>query len=180
MRTISHLCPGIGSDFPCPLIGSDSGYLTLATAETIMAMAPGLITAATRIYQIKIELTEVRPTIWRRVLVPDAMTLDELHDVVQGAMGWQDSHLHEFEVDGLRFGVPDPEEDEDDEFFDDAGATLGLVADEGSVMFYLYDFGDCWSHTLTVEASIGSRVRRCGIRDAWPAPDPARLRTSAA
>lgn len=136
-------------------------------------MAPGLITAATQIYQIKIALTEVRPSVWRRVLVPDAMTLDELHDVIQAAMGWQDSHLHEFEIDGLRFGVPDPEEDDDDEFFDAAGATLGLVAGEGSTMTYLYDFGDCWSHLLTVEASSdpepGARYPRC-IAGARPCP----------
>jgi hypothetical protein len=135
-------------------------------------MAPGLITAQTRIYQIKIELRDVRPSVWRRVLVPDAMTLGELHEVVQRAMGWQDCHLHEFEVDALRFGIPDPENDDDD-LFDDATAALGLVAGERSELFYLYDFGDCWAHTLTVEAALapepGARYPRC-VDGARPCP----------
>ena len=135
-------------------------------------MAPGLITAQTRIYQLKIELRAVRPTVWRRVLVPDAMTLAELHEVIQHAMGWQDCHLHEFEVDALRFGIPDPEQDDED-LFDDALATLGLVAGERGQLFYLYDFGDCWAHTLTVEAAIApepaARYPRC-VAGARPCP----------
>lgn len=135
-------------------------------------MPPGLITAATRIFQIKIELTEVRPTVWRRVLVPDALTLAELHEVVQSAMGWESAHLHEFEIEAQRFGVPDPEEDDED-VIDDTMATLGLVAGEGSELFYLYDFGDCWSHGLTVEAVLaaepGARYPRC-IAGARPCP----------
>lgn len=135
-------------------------------------MAPGIITAQTRIFQIKVELRDLRPTVWRRVLVPDAMTLAELHDVVQQAMGWPDGHLHEFEVEALRFGIPDPEEDDDD-LFDDAAATLGLVAGEGSELFYLHDFGASWGHILTVETTLapepGARYPRC-VAGARPCP----------
>lgn len=135
-------------------------------------MGPGLITAETRIFQIKMELGEVRPTVWRRVLVPDALTLAELHAVIQSAMGWEDYHLHEFEIEAQRFGVPDPEEDDAD-LIDDAGATLGLVASEGSELSYLYDFGDSWEHTLTVEAVLapepGARYPRC-VAGARPCP----------
>ena len=135
-------------------------------------MAAGLITAQTRIFQIKLELRDIRPTVWRRVLVPDAMTLAELHEVIQEAMGWQDCHLHEFEVEALRFGIPDPDGDDDD-LFDEATATLGLVAGEGSELFYLYDFGECWSHTLIVERTFapepGARYPRC-VAGARPCP----------
>ncbi|MBA3742861.1 plasmid pRiA4b ORF-3 family protein [Sporichthya sp.] len=134
-------------------------------------MAPGLITASTRILQIKIELGEVRPHVWRRVLVPDAMTLNGLHDVIQQAMGWTDSHLHEFEIDAQRFAPPD--EDNDEEVLDSTTATLGLVAGQNSDLSYLYDFGDGWSHTLIVEAVLapepGGRYPRC-LAGARPCP----------
>lgn len=137
-------------------------------------MPPGLITAMTRILQIKIELTDVRPAVWRRVLVPDSMSLAELHDVIQQSMGWNDSHLHEFEIDAQRFGVPDPDPEEHDEsLIDEATTTLGLVASEGDELSYLYDFGDCWQHTLTVEASRapdpGARYPRC-VAGSRPCP----------
>ena len=48
------------------------------------------------IYQIKVTLRDTRPPIWRRLLVPAGLTLDALHDVLQVAMGWDDSHMHEF------------------------------------------------------------------------------------
>ena len=50
------------------------------------------------IYQIKVTLRDTKPPIWRRLLVPSGMTLDALHDVLQLAMGWDDSHLHEFRI----------------------------------------------------------------------------------
>lgn len=67
------------------------------------------IAAKTRIFQLKIQLREVRPPVWRRVLVPGEMSLAELHEVVQVVMGWTDSHLHEFEAGRTRYGVPDPD-----------------------------------------------------------------------
>jgi len=60
------------------------------------------------IYQIKVTLRYTRPPIWRRLLVPAGLTLDALHDVLQLAMGWDDSHMHEFRIGQRRFGKPDP------------------------------------------------------------------------
>ena len=50
------------------------------------------------ILQIKIRLLGISPMIWRRVLVPESMSLRELHGVVQLAMGWEGIHLFEFSV----------------------------------------------------------------------------------
>ncbi len=47
-------------------------------------------------YQLRIVLKSVKPPVWRRVLVPGDITLAELHQVIQTAMGWADCHLHEF------------------------------------------------------------------------------------
>lgn len=66
---------------------------------------------ATPLVQLRIELRWVRPKVWRRVLVPSSMTLAKLHHVIQAAMGWSDSHLHEFAVGQQRYGEADPQWD---------------------------------------------------------------------
>jgi len=51
-------------------------------------------------YELKVTLREVRPPIWRRVRVAGSLTLRDLHHVLQVALGWTHSHLHEFEIRG--------------------------------------------------------------------------------
>jgi hypothetical protein len=62
------------------------------------------------IYQIKVTLLGTSPPIWRRLLAPADLTLAQLHDVLQAAMGWEDGHMHEFSIGQRRFGRPDPED----------------------------------------------------------------------
>jgi hypothetical protein len=62
------------------------------------------------IYQIKVTLLGTDPPIWRRLLIPADLTLEQLHDVLQAAMGWEDCHMHEFRIGKQRFGKPDPME----------------------------------------------------------------------
>ena len=59
------------------------------------------------IYQIKISLIGAKPPIWRTVLVPSDLDLDAFHDVIQVAMGWTDSHLHQFIANNVSYGIPD-------------------------------------------------------------------------
>jgi hypothetical protein len=113
-------------------------------------MSVGRVTAKTRIYEIKIELREVRPAVLRRVQVPGELSLAGLHVVVQVAMGWTDSHLHEFEIDGVRYGLPDPDWDFD-EVRDETRVKLCRLLGQGDRVDYSYDFGDGWTHRLTVE-----------------------------
>ena len=58
------------------------------------------------IFQFKITLKEIKPPIWRRIQVKDC-SLDKLHEHIQTAMGWTNSHLHQFEIDGVRYGDPE-------------------------------------------------------------------------
>jgi len=62
------------------------------------------------IYQLKITLDDSRPPIWRRVLVPGSFNLYQLHQVIQGAMGWTDSHFHQFDINSERYAIPSIED----------------------------------------------------------------------
>src|SRR5665213_2344892 len=64
------------------------------------------------IYQLKVTLKDINPPIWRRILVSPSTSLFQLHDILQLAMGWMDSHLHEFTKDETHYQPPeeDPEE----------------------------------------------------------------------
>ena len=54
------------------------------------------------VVQLRISLMDHTPTIWRRLLVPGEIKLSKLHTIFQVAMGWEDYHLHAFEIDGQR------------------------------------------------------------------------------
>ena len=100
-------------------------------------------------FELRVVLRDIEPTIWRRVRVPADAPLGVVHEVLQVAFGWTDSHLHDFEIGAIRFGMADIE----DEIFcvDEDGAPLGAVALQGSTFVYRYDFGDDWKHEVTVE-----------------------------
>jgi hypothetical protein len=101
------------------------------------------------IYQLKISLAEVSPPVWRRVLVPGGFTLDRLHRVIQYAMGWQNCHLHCFDIEGVQYGEPDP--DGELAVRDELDHRLDAVAVKGTRFTYTYDFGDWWEHDVQVE-----------------------------
>ena len=104
------------------------------------------------VYEIRIALQDIRPPIWRLVQVPDTLPLIRLHDVLQTVIGWTDSHLHQFEKDGMRWGVPEDDEDYGIEIVDERRTTIGAVlTTPGDSMLYIYDFGDKWRHDVTLE-----------------------------
>jgi hypothetical protein len=101
------------------------------------------------VYQLKVVLAGVAPSVWRRLLVPGAYTLDRVHRVIQYAMGWHDYHLHSFEVAGVQYGEPDP--DGELSIADEMDYRLDAVAAKGDRLRYTYDFGDWWEHEILVE-----------------------------
>jgi hypothetical protein len=106
-------------------------------------------------YQIKLELSGSKPKIWRRLIIPADMLLSDLHKVIQTAMGWTNSHLHQF-VKGRVFLEPPPEDD----FWDSTGIdytdyTISrLLEKKNDKIVYEYDFGDGWEHTIKLEKVI--------------------------
>ncbi len=106
--------------------------------------------SAKPLWQLRIELMGIKPVIWRRVLVPGTITLGKLHQVIQEAMGWLDVHLHEFDINDVRFGEPDPEWDTGDVISEKRVKLKNAL--EGTATFhYMYDFGDGWNHRIKVE-----------------------------
>jgi hypothetical protein len=115
-------------------------------------------------YQLKVTLDGITPPIWRRLLLPASISLKGLHDVLQKAMGWTNSHLHQFEAQGQIFGIPDPEVREATK--SEARTQLGEVLQrEKDTMLYEYDFGDGWIHKIVLEqigkAADGVAVSSC-------------------
>ena len=102
------------------------------------------------ILQLRVSLEDIEPRIWRRIQVPDSFTLKQMHRVIQLAMGWQDSHLHDFTVSGKRYGERDPEDEEI--VIDERTVRLrDLPLSIGGCLGYTYDFGDNWRHQVIIE-----------------------------
>src|SRR5687767_14826844 len=102
------------------------------------------------VHILKVSLEDIRPPIWRRICVPSAFTLGQLHDVLQAAMGWTNSHLHQFEVGDMLYSDPTFELDGFDvEVEDESSITVAeALPRKGSQAVYEYDFGDGWKHLL--------------------------------
>jgi hypothetical protein len=110
--------------------------------ESTIAAKPSSI-----IYQLKITLKDVKPSIWRRIQVQGDITLKAFHRILQTVMGWTDSHLHEFIVKGVSYG-----DSEDEDALDERKYRLNkLNLQEKEKFFYVYDFGDNWEHIILVE-----------------------------
>jgi len=102
----------------------------------------------------------------REIDVPAAITLDELHDVLQVAMGWTDSHLHQFRAEAATYGVPDGEWEDDE--LDERGVRL---ADLPRRFVYAYDFGDGWEHDVELVGPGSDRPGCIGGEGACPPED---------
>jgi hypothetical protein len=109
-----------------------------------------------KIARLKITLDDVEPRVMRRVDVPFDIRLDRLHLVIQAAMGWTNSHLFEFRLGETGWGIPN--RDFPDDAQDARKASLAkLLTAYGKKKFdYIYDFGDCWEHTIAVEKILES------------------------
>ena len=115
------------------------------------------------IYRIKVTLRHIAPPVWRRIEIPADIKLGKLHDVLQMAMGWTDSHLHGFRAGRDSYGVPDPNFPGD--FNNERNVRLNQIANEGDTIIYDYDFGDSWEHDLKIEKTLppepGAHYPRC-------------------
>jgi hypothetical protein len=113
------------------------------------------------LYELKVVVNRIDPPIWRLIQVPPRTSLRRLHKILQVAMGWTNSHLHMFKVDGREYGEPDPEYDF--EVLDEAKLTLEKIFAGGKKSFqYEYDMGDSWLHDITLKRQIESEDIKAG------------------
>ena len=106
------------------------------------------------IVRLHVTLLDVDPAIWRRIEVPADFTLKALHDVLQRAMGWYGYHLHHFEIGGILYGEPSPDDAEfDRDIVNQRKLKLATLGEEGDRLFeYVYDYGDNWCCAIVIEA----------------------------
>jgi hypothetical protein len=117
-----------------------------------------------RVYQFRIALRDSRPPIWRRIQVKNC-TLDKLHEHIQTAMGWTNSHLHHFRIGGQLYGDPllMQENFEDMGYKDSTTTKISQIVLKDGRRFrfrYEYDFGDCWDHDVLFEGFLRAEPRR--------------------
>lgn len=113
------------------------------------------------VYRFKVVLAGSRPPIWRRIEILD-VPLAKLHEAIQTAMGWSNSHLHLFQVDDIRYTDPKMMDDGIPSPCEKSYARLkisDLIEVHGPTpkLTYLYDFGDGWEHNVTLETQIDSQ-----------------------
>lgn len=101
---------------------------------------------------LELEITLSGTELRRRLTIPVQFTLADLHIAVQIAMGWSNYHLHEFTVDGKRYGDPEEQDENwpDGRVYDEGNQQLGKLFERSESIGYLYDFGDSWEHTVTL------------------------------
>lgn len=107
------------------------------------------------IYRVHVSIREINPAIWRRIELSSQTTLKQFHRVLQIVMGWKNQHLHEYIIEGQRYGTPDPAYDDPGQVLRETGVCLVTVLPKPGVeILYLYDFGDFWQHDIRLEAVL--------------------------
>jgi Plasmid pRiA4b ORF-3-like protein len=112
-------------------------------------------------YRVRIDLKGTRPPLWRRLELASDLFLDQVHEIIQVAFGWTDSHLHQFASGPGHYG-PETEHylcpfqvEEGDTGIPEEDVRLDeVLADSGDKLFYDYDFGDGWEHVVKLEAVL--------------------------
>lgn len=102
-----------------------------------------------------IELEEISPLVWRRIVVPANYNLYQLHMALQGAFGWENSHLFQFcekdLSDTIGYGIPD-DLDSDTKVVEAKRTKMSKIFKKVRQKYhYIYDFGDYWKHQITFE-----------------------------
>ncbi len=114
-------------------------------------------------YELRVVMKDIEPPVWRTIQVPESTTLHRLHQVLQVAMGWTNSHLYLFHVGGKTYGEPSPEWES--EVLDATITTLEQIVSHGNRSFvYEYDLGDSWMHEISLQRTVeagGEERPRC-------------------
>jgi hypothetical protein len=138
---------------------------------------------------VRVDVVGAKPPIWRRLDLRGELSLAQVHEHLQAAIGWYDSHLHRFQGPGVAmwdtpYFLTDADlEEGDDVGTHEADARLDQVLrTPGDRLGYVYDFGDGWQHRLRLESTRPATptdpdARCVGGRRAGPAEDVGGIHT---
>lgn len=113
-------------------------------------------------YICKIVIEDTHPPVWRRVLIPDRITFQELHQIIQVLFGWQDAHLHEFTRQADYVFIGD-EEDFWGNQYDEKKTLIDSFFEQYKWIRYTYDFGDEWRHKINIEKTDMDYEKRSAV-----------------
>src|SRR5208282_1539951 len=105
-------------------------------------MAPRVHSPGQSVFRLRIQLRDVNPVVWRRILVPGSIRMAKLSPILLAAMGWNNSHLHTFLIGDKRIGMCFDDYPEDE--IDEKGMTVLQALREERRFVFEYDFGDGW------------------------------------
>lgn len=113
------------------------------------------------IYQLKITLLNIEPKIYRIVQVPAAITLRNLHKVIQRVMEWENCHLYQFVKGNVSYAPQSTEFSLSQGVSDRSVPLYELLPKVRNKLIYEYDFGDGWLHEILLQKIIPVEV---GVR----------------
>lgn len=133
--------------------------------------------------RVRADLAGTKPAVWRRLELASDLFLDDVHEIMQAAFGWTDSHLHRFGCGPTYYSreteyylCPFSVDEGDEGVPEDQVRLDEILVDVGDRLFYAYDFGDDWQHVIRLEAVLAReesapRVICTGGRLPAPAED---------
>ncbi|WP_457973448.1 plasmid pRiA4b ORF-3 family protein [Arthrobacter sp. D1-17] len=137
------------------------------------------------VLEVRVELVDSVPGIWRQVGIRSSLALNQIHQILQAALGWEDAHLHRFtpdapfaplrpvdgEIPEVLQWLPGQECEEPTDRPEEDCSLDQLLALGSGKAFYEYDFGDSWLHRLelvsrrpTDDDSPSARLMDCARR----------------
>lgn len=121
-------------------------------------------------YELKITLSDSNPKIYRKLVIPESLTFEQLHEVIQIAMGWENYHLYDFYIPKKKVRVVD-EEMMNPGFGSDTYISLKNPIDsfllEAKKLLYTYDMGDNWEHEIQLTKEVHKNERIIPQVIAW-------------
>jgi hypothetical protein len=121
------------------------------------------------IYYLSVTLEGSKPRVWRDILVPSNLTLEDLHYVIQTVMGWGNCHLHQFIAEKVLYSETIDDSDpyelkggDTDDRNEQQYIISQLLNEEKTTMIYEYDLGDSWIHKIELKKVLpaDTEVRR--------------------
>lgn len=154
-RDPGDVLDAIASLLPSP----GAGAVGFEQERPVVGPAPQVV----RGFQVRVDLQGTKPPVWRRLVLPGDWMLPRVHEAIQVAMGWSDSHLHRFRTGAsyrapyfvTRFDVDDGE----DGMLEDSVRLDQVLTGVGDRLWYEYDFGDAWDHVIKVEKILDTPPR---------------------